>query len=274
MNGQQEPIETYLDELLVRLRLPARETRRSLAETESHLREASEGFEARGMNRQQAERIAIENFGRPSDLAEAEAAVCRPSLSKTLIAAGQAILLLLSGGLLAIGISGALAAVFNWVSGPQFVGALHETYSTAVCRHFLLAHQTARSCAQAAISENSYDAVVLRLLAGAVGAAGLCAAAAWRRFNPPGGRLQAIDAVTAGVAAAAFGLAALAMAGQSLDLLVQHGSGGVGWWLSGAVVAALACCPCAAVAYRRTRSALRMGLLSTGPAYSHGQSSF
>ncbi len=259
MTRQDEPIEDFLDELLCQLRLPPRAIRRSLVETESHLRECAADFEAQGMERVQAERRAIEHFGTVGDLARAEGQVHRASPVRLLIAGGQALLLLVSVALLAIGVSGAIAALFNGVSGPHFVGALPDAYSATACRHYLQLHEAATSCGQAASWEASQDAVVLRLLAGGAGAVGLFVALLWRRLAPPQARLQALDGVTAAIAAMAFACAALFMAGQTLDIAVQHGSGGVGWWLSGALAAALAAVPCAVISYRHTRSALRRG---------------
>lgn len=43
-SAPREPIEDYLDDLLLRLDLPPREARRLLAETEAHLRESAEAL--------------------------------------------------------------------------------------------------------------------------------------------------------------------------------------------------------------------------------------
>ena len=44
--------------------------------------------------------------------------------------------------------------------------------------------------------------------------------------------------------------AALVLCLLAIDIAVQHGSGGVGWFLSGAIIATLAFIPSALVAYR------------------------
>ena len=183
-------------------------------------------------------------FGSPTHIGAAERLALRPAFGRKVVATGQALLMLAGLGLTAIGVSGLLAWLINGVAGPRFVGALPQTYPAQLCRNYLLIHPTATTCRQAAILETSSDAVSLRLLPGILGIVCLAAFWLWRRTHRPTGPLAAVSAVAVGVAALAFGSAATILAGQAIDLGVQHGSGGVGWYLTGALVAALAAVPC------------------------------
>ena len=253
--GHEEPIEDYLDELLSCLRLPPRATRRLLAEAEDHLREASSVAEQAGRNRLDAEREAILRFGSASRIASEASRARRPSARAVSGAAAWAVLVLGGVGLIAVGVSGALAAVFNGVVGTRFVGALPQTYSPAVCGHFLSLHSGAGSCGVAAILENSHDAVALRGLAGLVGLVSVALAWRTRRYlaaDPSFRRL--LDGLICLLAAVAFGAAAAVLFSLSVDTAVQHGSGGVGWYLSGGLVSLVAALAAAARTWRQLRT--------------------
>lgn len=247
-----EPIENYLDELLLRLRVSPRETRRILIEAESHLRDAADVAEQRGLSREDAEREAVRRFGSADEVARAAWTARR--LSPLVVAGQLAWAGLAVGGavLLAIGVSGALAGLANATLGPRFVGALPETYPIATCHYYLAAHHTATTCAQAAMLENSQDAVTLRLLAGAIGVLVVTAAFFVRR-RLPGSRVTTSlrDGVLSGVAAIGFTVGTGALVAVALDLAVQHGSGGVGFYLSGALASAGAAGVAARLSYTR-----------------------
>jgi hypothetical protein len=102
--------------------------------------------------------------------------------------------------------------------------------------------------------ETSQDAVVLRVLAGLVGV--LLLLVAWRtrrylRSDRSGSLVR--DGLVGAVAAVSFAVAAAFLGGYAADLAVQHGSGGVGFYLTGALVAAGAAVLGAVVAYQRLR---------------------
>lgn len=250
-----EPIEEYLDELLRELRLPPAETRRLLAETEGHLREAAETLQAGGLGREHAEQEAVRRFGTVGDVTAAASAARRPALPTVARSLAWSSLTLTGAGLLAVGLSGGVAALANALAGPHFVGALPETYPAAACAYFTSAHPGAANCAQAAMWENSQDAVTLRVLAGLLGVLALVLAGWWRRrLSLDRWLLAACDGATAAIAALAFGVAALVLVGMSIDLGVQHGSGGVGYYLSGGLVASAAATLAATSCYRRLRA--------------------
>lgn len=249
-----EPIENYLDELLSCLRLPPRATRRLLAETEDHLREAASAAEQNGSSPRDAQREAVARFGPPPKIAAAAKQARRPS---TLAAIGTVIWagLVLGGvGMLAIGLSGGVAAVFNAIAGDRFVGALPQNYSAAFCGHVLALRSGAGTCSVAAILETSHDAVALRLLAGLVGLA-LIAIAWWTHGyvnSDPSFRHLLAGTINA-VAALAFGAAATALLTVSIDTAVHYGTGGVGWYLSGGLVSLVAAAATLVGAWRHLR---------------------
>lgn len=249
-----EPIEDYLDALLLRLHLPPRETRRMLAETEAHLRETAAELQAHGMQAPAAEREAVRRFGPAGEIASAAGAARRPAPVTLAAHATWAFLALVGAGLLAVGLSGALAALFNAVAGPRFVGALPRSYPGATCHYYLAAHPGSATCAQAAMWENSQDAVSLRALAGVLGLLLLAAAWLWRRRLAGDAALAALrDGTVGALAGLAFAAAAIALIGTGVDLAVQHGSGGVGFYLTGGIVAVPAALLAGIWSYRRLR---------------------
>src|SRR5438270_1326063 len=252
--ANDEPIEDYLDELLSCLRLPPRQTRRLLSETEDHLRQTADAREQRGVPRVQAEREAISDFGSASRIAS-EAGASRRADPATVLRLSLWTLVTLAGtALAAIGLSGAVAAAFLAIAGPHFVGALPQTYPAGLCRYFLTVHPRAVSCGAAATLENSRDAVGLRLLAGAFGGILLSAAAYSRRYVRADVSVRRMwNAASAVIATFAFAAAASWLLGSSVDIAVQHGSGGVGWYLSGAIVSLLGAGAAAVIAWRNLR---------------------
>jgi hypothetical protein len=229
-----DPIEEYLDRLYLRLPRQPRRARRLLAEAEQHLRDCAAEQEAAGVPAEEAQRRAVERFGVPDDVAATAL-----SVPAVLAAVARAALGLVTVGLIAIGISGLVAAVMDAAFGTRFVGALPgQHYSTAACRHFLAVQPSARSCTQAAMLENSADAVSLRLLAGGVGLVCLGALLVVRRMRR--GRSTALVVSPTLVRTAGtflFGAAAVLLLGQSVDLMTVAGGDGAGYFLSGGIVA-------------------------------------
>jgi hypothetical protein len=136
----------------------------------------------------------------------------------------------------AIGVSGGVAAAMNALFGRAFVGNLHEAFPFSACQHFLAVQPSTTSCGRAAVLENSSDAVALRLAVGLLGLLIIGAVWVWRRVRP-----QHTGPVSSVLACTVFGLGALALIGASVDLAITRGSDGVGWYLSGGLVAAIAC---------------------------------
>jgi hypothetical protein len=212
-NGET-PIEDYLDELVRRTRSDPRTLRRLLDETNDHLAAAAAELEAAGKPRVDAEREAVRRFGPAADLARES---WRRSLASLVVETVRAAILLGACGLVAVGLSGVLAAVFNVLFGQRFVGAT-----------------TIWGTGGSTVNETAQDAVMLRVLAGLVGLLVLVGYAALRRYAKPAVVLPRglVDAL----GAAAFAAAAVALTGASVDQAVAGAAGhGVGFFLSGAL---------------------------------------
>jgi hypothetical protein len=159
-----DPIEEYLDELLTRLVGPPSEVRRVLAESEAHLRDAVDNELATGASRSEAERAAIARFGSSSDVARAVNHASVPARTVSVLAALAApAMRMVAAGLIAIGVSAALARVLAGLTSSNFVFGLPPGVIPAAsrCAHWLSVQPTAKTCAQAAMYENADDTLQL-----------------------------------------------------------------------------------------------------------------
>ncbi|MEY2474379.1 MAG: hypothetical protein QOK28_3708 [Actinomycetota bacterium] len=160
-----DPIEAYLDELLVHLRGSPRHVRRVLTETEAHLRDALEA----GVGAPEA----LARFGDAHTVAAAanrQANVPLPILVRQLLLAAA---VLAAVGLGAIGVSGFMSAGMDAAFGPRFVaGDLPDiTYTPARCSEFRVLAPHAANCAAAAARHHADEVETFRITAGAVGIA-------------------------------------------------------------------------------------------------------
>jgi hypothetical protein len=159
-----DAIEEYLDELFARLAGPPAEIRRVLAESEAHLRDAVDNELATGASRSEAERAAIARFGSPSDVARAVNHASAPARTVSVLAALAApAMRMVAAGLIAIGVSAALARVLAGLTSSDFVFGLPPGVIPAAsrCAHWLSVQPTAKTCAQAAMYENADDTLQL-----------------------------------------------------------------------------------------------------------------
>lgn len=246
-----ELIERYLDDLQVRLSGTPRQIRRTLREVEEHLLDATEAGVARGLDADEAEQQAVAAFGSAAGVARA----CNVSawqLVRSL--AGQAIALV-GVALVAVGLSGAVAAVMVAAGGRVFAFAdpAGTRYSAADCAHWLGQHPGAHSCAQAALDEAVSDGLLQRFAAGVVGVIVLALVAflahrqgtsLWALLTRP---------VAAIVGATAFAAAGVVLIGLGGNAVALHAGHGAGQWLAAAGVSAGAALCFAAVALRRPR---------------------
>jgi len=160
-------VAEYLDQLRSRLRGADRDL--LLAEAEDHLRDTVTAGLAAGLTQREAEEAAISAFGSIRAVVRAHRARRGKVavLADVILAAWK----LGSTGLIAVGASGIVAALFNHLNGPRFIGAAPAgaRYPAASCQYWLSIYHHVHTCAQAAMLENSADAVSLRLLAGGLG---------------------------------------------------------------------------------------------------------
>jgi hypothetical protein len=146
-------------------------------------------------------------------------------------------------GLVAIGVSGALAAGLGATAGTSFVAgdAPGVHYSAARCADFHEYAPGARTCEAAATEHHFTEVVAYRAIAGMLGAAILTGYVVVRRQRarraPPAPSVLP-RAFVPTVGAIVFGGAAAVLAGQSVDLAVIGAGRGAGQFAAGAVVAA------------------------------------
>lgn len=239
-------VDRYLDRLLMELRGRAPQVRRILAEVEDHLRDAVEAGVAEGLSPVDAEARALARFGSPATVARRFARTPRrlapaPVLSQLVLA-----LIFLAGvGLVAVGISGALAGGMGAMWGKAFVAGdpAGTTYTPTRCADFAEYHPEATTCARAAAAHHFDEVVQYRLGAGVLGMALLGCYLVVRRSRRAARLLAISDGVgllphgfVATVGTAVFGVGAVGLLGQSLGQMVGGDSGGAGAYLSGGLV--------------------------------------
>lgn len=244
-------VGAYLAELRAKLHVPAAEL--VLAEAEDHLRESVAAGLAIGMTEAAAQEAAISAFGPVR-------AVVRAHRRTRLQLAGDLVLAAWKlgwTGMFAIAGSGLVALAMDHLLGRRFVGQAPPGYSfpAAKCQYWLSTWPSAHTCAEAAMLENSSDAVSLRVFGGAVGglvllAGYLVARAIWRR--------RAVPALPGGffpaAAVAVFGLGAVVLALITLTGSQIGVPTGPGAYLSGALVALAVAAAYAPAARRALRA--------------------
>lgn len=262
--AQDGPIESYLDALLSACAgLPPREVRRLLAESEAHLYDEVESLLCTGVRESEAQERAVARFGSARAIAHAERDRSRvPLLAIARQIVGSAVLVG-SIGAVAVGISGLLAAIFRAVGGARFVagdpsgGAL----TGAACARWLQLDPRAASCAAAAVSDWSSEAVWYRI---ALGVAGLLVLVVRRWFlSRAAGRTPRLlpSQVSDTVALTLFLAAGVATSALGIEAIANTSGRGSGQWLSAAPVALAAA---AVYGVRLTRALRGPSIAGTG----------
>lgn len=236
--SEQDRIDSYLDDLARALRIDRARARRVLAETEDHLREATRDIRESGVEEDEAARLATERFGTPDIVANRFLTELRPPT----IAIAKELAIALAGiaavGLIAIGVSGALAGLFGKTIGWTFVAgdAPGVTYTAERCAEYLRLSPNASDCTQAALIDHYWEVVDSRIAAGVLGVLVLSGfLIARRRWKSHTDRLPHGFSPTIGTAL--FGLAALGLMGVSTMNIVFSNTSGTGALLSGGIVA-------------------------------------
>ena len=250
-----EPVEDYLDQLLLSLPGSPRQVRHTLAEAEAHLYDALADELAAGRSDAEAAGAALARFGSVYAVTGRGAIFGRPGaalLRRSILACS------LIGGvaLVAVGVAGAIACVLGQLRGARFVTAPFPvgSYTHADCARWLAGDTATHSCITAMLSDHISDIVLQSIAAGVAGA--LLLTAFWglrRRWHDrstltalPVGSTEAVGAVLAGIVMA--GTLGLAVNTE----LVQRGQG-AGQLFSLAIAALGAACFFAARLYRAVR---------------------
>jgi hypothetical protein len=168
---------------------------------------------------------------------------------------GTAFLQLAIVGLIAIGISGALAAGMAAALGRRFVSGDPPgiRYSSARCADYFEYQPRARDCEQAATLHHYGEIVGYRTDAGILGLILLTGYLLYRRRSTS--HVAAPADFTAAIAIAAFGAAGVGFLGQSFVLLARGERTGVGAYLSAGIVSSVAAIGCAVWLFLARRSA-------------------
>jgi hypothetical protein len=222
-----DPIESYLDRLLVTLPGSPRVVRHALAEAEAHLLDAAAAAEADGMSEAAARRHAVELFGPVSVMAGHPARLqVTPALRRRLI---LGVLLIGSVGGLAVGLAGALARIIQagWGNSAIATPFPSGSYSAGDCARWLAHYPSTHDCVTAMTADHAAD--FLRNAAGC-GVIGVLAAVAYvvlrRRWAGPSVS-RALPRATESVVGvvAALGVAVV-LGGQGVDaIMVTRGNG-------------------------------------------------
>jgi hypothetical protein len=240
--GPPEGVEAYLDRMFDLLAGTGAAGRRALSEVEDHLRESARDGVASGLSEADAERAAVDRFGPPERVAS--------GLVGTAGTLGVAVRRLFSSavllgcvGLVAIGVSGLVAAALGGAFGKPFVSGDPPgvTYTAARCADFLEYHPEARTCAAAATAHHFDEVVQYRVAAGVLGLIGLLVYGVLRRTRPFAGLAWAPRADLVGVVGAgAFGVAMVVLGGGGLAEAAS-GLNGAGQLVSAGLVSLVGC---------------------------------
>lgn len=223
-----EPVEDYLDKLLVTLSGPPRQVRRTLAEIEAHLHDAvAEGLAA-GKPQLEAETAAVARMGAVSQVTGHPAQFSRPAaaLMRRSALAGSLI-----GGiaLVAVGISGAIGWAMAALRGGTFLVAPFPSgsYTSADCARWLAQDPSTHNCIVAMTADHVGEVILNSFAAGVLGVLALSAYGWMRRRWQDRGTLTALPIGSAEAVGAVLALiVATGTAGRGLNLaLVQHGQG-------------------------------------------------
>lgn len=275
MTATEDPIERYLDELLLALTGRARDVRRILAETETHLRDATRAGVSAGLGETEAAEQAIARFGRPRDVARRLVGPGPPAALPSrpvLIQLGLSLLLLGTVGLLAIGASGVLAAGLGQAFGAGFVAgdAPGVTYTPARCAEYHEYEPGAGSCGQAAAAHHFGEVVANQLALGVLGLLSLVGYR-WLRRRLARGRPVAVgllpDGFVATIGASVFGVAAALFLLQAAGQLAASSGSATGAVLGQGLACLLVAALFLPALYRTLH--LRAGLASAEPDHSH-----
>jgi hypothetical protein len=223
-----EPVEEYLDKLLLTLSGPPRQVRRTLAEVEAHLQDVVAEERAAGMSPAEAEHAAVARMGALGQITGRPLQFGRPAaalLRRTALAGS------LIGGiaLMAVGISGAVGWGLAALRGGTFLVAPFPqgSYSRADCARWLAGNPSAHDCIAAMTSDHVGEVILNSFAAGVLGVIALCAYGWMRRRWQDRGTLTALPIGSAEAVGAVLALiVAVGTAGSGINLeMVQHGQG-------------------------------------------------
>ena len=226
--ASSEPVEDYLDRLLLTLSGPPRQVRRTLAEVEAHLHDAVAEEMSAGKTEAEAEQAAVARMGACSQITGRPLQFGRPAaaLMRRTALAGS-----LVGGvaLVAVGISGAIGWGLAALRCGTFLVAPFPqgSYTSADCARWLAGDPSARNCITAMTSDHVGEVILNSFAAGVLGVLALSVYGWMRRRWQDRGTLTALPIGSAEAVGAILALiVAAGSAGRGINVeLVQHGQG-------------------------------------------------
>lgn len=237
MSADSTPIESYLDELMLAARvLPVRDARHLLAEVEAHLRDSAEAAERAGVAEYDAALAAIADFGPVANLVERERARVRVPLKTLAAQVVRTGYLLGAIGAIAVGVSGAVAAIIYWIGGASAIAPVPQAsdLTPSNCARWT-ALSPGLNCRQAAVSDWASETMFYRIALGLLGVGALFALKHVSRRRNAGSGLAPI--VTESIATTLFVVAALVTLALGVDAFVTTSGRGAGQWLSATPIA-------------------------------------
>jgi hypothetical protein len=237
-----DPIEAYLDRLLVALSGAPRDVRRALAEAELHLYESAAALEASGLSCEEARAEAVRRMG-PAEVTAGPARVTlylTPALRRR-----AALSLLLIGGVggVAIGLAGFLGLIVRALWGPAAIANAFpaDSYTAADCRHWQATEPTAHDCLSVMTALHASHYLIDTLACGAIGVLVLVLyVPLQRRWSLPGRMGELFDLELLVGAAAAATVAAIFLV-RGIDTALLTHDNGVGQPFCLAAASSLAC---------------------------------
>ena len=223
-----EPVEEYLDKLLLTLSGPPRQVRRTLSEVEAHLHDVVAEEMAAGKSQSEAEQAAVARIGTVSQITGRPLQFGRPTaaLMRRTALAGS-----LVGGiaLVAVGISGAIGWGLATMRGGSFLVAPFPqgSYTNTDCARWLAGDPSTHSCIAAMTYDHVGEVVLNSFAAGMLGVLALSAYGWMRRRWQDRGTLTALPIGSAEAVGAILAvIVAVGTAGRGINLeMVQHGQG-------------------------------------------------
>jgi len=241
-----EPIEAYLDQLLLHLPGTARQVRHTLSEIEAHLRDARDAAVAEGLDDYAAVAIAVQRMGPVDGVVDNRGFRFRLTPARRRRAVLATLFAGTVGGI-AVGIAGIMAAVVRMIAGDNAIGIPFPTgaYSQSDCARWLAAYPTARDCVAAMTIDHANDFLLATAVIGFGGIVCLSMFLFLRRRWNSHAVAAVIPAFTEDAAAGLVALlGAVLLLAQGVDsILVTRGQGAGRWFcLAAAALGAAAVC--------------------------------
>lgn len=223
-----DPIEAYLDELLVVLPGSPRQIRHTLAEVEAHLLDAAAEDRAAGLDDVAARAAAVSRMGPGDRVADEPRSGIRLSraLRRRVV---LAVVLIGGAGGIAVGVGGILGRIAQALWGSRAVAVPFPTgsYRAADCSRWRAGYPSARDCLTAMTADHADDFLRNAAAGGVLGLLVIGGYALLRRRWAGPTVATALPRGTENVVGVALALAAaLVLIGQGVDaVLVTHGNG-------------------------------------------------